>query len=79
MARLAFFGLGQMGTPMAGRLLEAGHELTVWNRTPSKADPLVERGARRAASPDEAARDAQAASRQRFVVNRALQDGGRTR
>ena len=60
MARLAFFGLGQMGTPMAGRLLDAGHDVTVWNRTPSKANRLVERGARRAETPEEAARDAEA-------------------
>ncbi|MDQ1658102.1 MAG: 3-hydroxyisobutyrate dehydrogenase, partial [Cryptosporangiaceae bacterium] len=33
MAKLAFLGLGQMGTPMATRLLNAGHDLTVWNRT----------------------------------------------
>jgi 3-hydroxyisobutyrate dehydrogenase len=33
MAKIAFLGLGQMGAPMATRLLQAGHELTVWNRT----------------------------------------------
>jgi phosphoglycerate dehydrogenase-like enzyme len=33
MAKLAFLGLGQMGTPMAARLLEAGHDLTVWQPT----------------------------------------------
>jgi 3-hydroxyisobutyrate dehydrogenase-like beta-hydroxyacid dehydrogenase len=60
MTRIAFLGLGQMGAPMAARLLEAGHELTVWNRTPAKADPLVERGARRATSPEQAARGAEA-------------------
>jgi 3-hydroxyisobutyrate dehydrogenase len=37
MARIAFMGLGKMGTGMAGRLLAAGHELKVYNRTPSKA------------------------------------------
>jgi 3-hydroxyisobutyrate dehydrogenase-like beta-hydroxyacid dehydrogenase len=58
MAKLAFLGLGQMGLPMAGRLLEAGHELAVWNRTASKADPLVERGAVAAETPAAAAKDA---------------------
>ena len=33
MARIAFFGLGRMGSGMAGRLLDAGHEVTLWNRT----------------------------------------------
>jgi 3-hydroxyisobutyrate dehydrogenase-like beta-hydroxyacid dehydrogenase len=61
MAKLAFVGLGQMGAPMAGRLLEAGHDLAVWNRTPQKADPLVERGARRSSSPADAAEGAEAA------------------
>jgi 3-hydroxyisobutyrate dehydrogenase-like beta-hydroxyacid dehydrogenase len=54
MARLAFLGLGQMGTPMATRLLEAGHNLTVWNRTTAKSQPLVEQGATAAASPADA-------------------------
>src|SRR5438105_4631672 len=39
MARIAFLGLGQMGTPMATRLLQAGHQLTVWNRTPERGGP----------------------------------------
>jgi 3-hydroxyisobutyrate dehydrogenase-like beta-hydroxyacid dehydrogenase len=34
MAKIAFLGLGQMGVPMAA---QAGHELTVWNRTPDRA------------------------------------------
>ena len=55
MAKLAFCGLGRMGEPMAGRLLGAGHDLVVWNRTAERADALVERGARRAESPGEAA------------------------
>jgi 3-hydroxyisobutyrate dehydrogenase-like beta-hydroxyacid dehydrogenase len=54
MARLAFLGLGQMGTPMAARLLEAGHNLTVWNRTSAKTQPLVDQGAAVAASPADA-------------------------
>nr|WP_321986752.1 NAD(P)-dependent oxidoreductase [uncultured Lichenicoccus sp.] len=56
--KIGFVGLGPMGTPMAGRLLEAGHSLAVFNRTQAKADELVARGARRAGSPAEAARDA---------------------
>jgi len=55
MAKLAFLGLGQMGTPMATLLLEAGHDLTVWNRTSAKTRPLVDRGASAASSPAEAA------------------------
>jgi 3-hydroxyisobutyrate dehydrogenase-like beta-hydroxyacid dehydrogenase len=60
MTTIAFIGLGQMGAPMAARLLEAGHDLRVWNRTPSKADPLVEKGARLATRPGEAARGTEA-------------------
>lgn len=61
MARIAFFGLGRMGIGMAGRLLDAGHHLTVWNRTPEKAAALLARGARWAGSPAEGAADADAA------------------
>ncbi|MEN3316157.1 MAG: hypothetical protein V7605_2391 [Acidimicrobiaceae bacterium] len=60
MATLAFCGLGRMGGPMAGRLLEAGHDLVVWNRSPERAAGLVERGARLASSPAEAAGGAEA-------------------
>ncbi|GAB2750761.1 NAD(P)-dependent oxidoreductase [Streptomyces bullii] len=58
MEKIAFLGLGHMGAPMARRLLAAGHPLTVWNRTAVKAEPLAAEGAVRAASPAEAARDA---------------------
>src|SRR5258706_2152163 len=54
MAKIAFLGLGQMGAPMARRLLQAGHELTVWNRTPDRAEPLAAGGAAVAGSPAEA-------------------------
>ena len=54
MAKIAFLGLGQMGAPMATRLLQAGHELTVWNRTPDRAKPLAAGGATVAESPAEA-------------------------
>jgi 3-hydroxyisobutyrate dehydrogenase-like beta-hydroxyacid dehydrogenase len=54
MAKIAFLGLGQMGAPMATRLLQAGHDLTVWNRTPDRAKPLAAGGATVAKSPAEA-------------------------
>jgi 3-hydroxyisobutyrate dehydrogenase-like beta-hydroxyacid dehydrogenase len=53
--KVGFIGLGRMGSAMAANLLRAGHELAVWNRSPDKADPLVQRGARRATSPRDAA------------------------
>src|SRR5215204_601561 len=53
--KLGFIGLGTMGAPMARNLLEAGHELAVWNRSPERVDPLAEAGARRADSPADAA------------------------
>lgn len=49
--RIGFIGLGQMGRAMAARLLDAGHELIVWNRTAAAAAPLVARGAQRADDP----------------------------
>src|SRR5262245_51027314 len=52
--RLGFIGLGQMGSAMARRLLDAGHELIVWNRSAVAAELLVGRGARRARDPAEA-------------------------
>ncbi|MFH8730001.1 NAD(P)-dependent oxidoreductase [Streptomyces sp. NPDC017964] len=58
MEKIAFLGLGHMGAPMARHLLDAGHPLTVWNRTPAKAAPLVERGAVLAGTPADAVRDA---------------------
>src|SRR5438128_402200 len=60
MTTFAFVGLGQMGLPMAARLLDAGHDLVVWNRTPDKSDPLVGKGARLVDTPAEAARQAEA-------------------
>ncbi|MEV7613746.1 NAD(P)-dependent oxidoreductase [Streptomyces sp. NPDC089799] len=56
--RIAFLGLGGMGTPMARHLLASGLPLTVWNRTAARARPLVEAGAVLAATPAEAVRDA---------------------
>lgn len=60
MARIAFIGLGRMGRGMAARLVRAGHDVTVHNRTPGRDEELVDAGARRAASPAEAARSADA-------------------
>ncbi|MBN9105127.1 MAG: NAD(P)-dependent oxidoreductase [Propionibacteriaceae bacterium] len=60
MARIALLGLGRMGSGMASRLRAAGHDLVVWNRTPERASVLVERGARLAATPAEAAADVDA-------------------
>jgi 3-hydroxyisobutyrate dehydrogenase-like beta-hydroxyacid dehydrogenase len=51
--RLGFIGTGLMGRPMAARLLDAGHELTVWNRSRGKAEPLAERDAKLAREPAE--------------------------
>jgi 2-hydroxy-3-oxopropionate reductase len=53
--RIGFIGLGIMGRPMAGHLVDAGYTVTVWNRTREKAAALVERGAAAAESPREVA------------------------
>ena len=59
--RVAFLGLGAMGLPMSRNLLRAGVPLTVWNRTRTRADELAAAGARVAATPAEAVRDADVA------------------
>jgi 3-hydroxyisobutyrate dehydrogenase-like beta-hydroxyacid dehydrogenase len=59
--RIAFLGLGQMGEPMARRLLGGGHDVTVWNRTRERADHLTEAGARVARTPAEAVADVEVA------------------
>ena len=56
--KVAFIGLGNMGTPLARHLIHAGHDVTVWNRTQSKAERLRAAGARMGASAGEAAKDA---------------------
>ncbi|MEO7169591.1 MAG: NAD(P)-dependent oxidoreductase [Sphingomonas sp.] len=53
---VGFIGLGQMGSQIAGNLIEGGHRVTLWNRSADKAAPLVAAGARLAATPAEAAR-----------------------
>jgi 3-hydroxyisobutyrate dehydrogenase len=60
MRRVAFIGLGRMGHGMAGRFLDAGFSLAVWNRSKEKAEDLIARGAKWATSPDDAAIDADA-------------------
>ncbi|MBM3570637.1 MAG: NAD(P)-dependent oxidoreductase [Alphaproteobacteria bacterium] len=56
---VAFLGLGVMGYPMAGHLKRAGHDVTVWNRTHSKAEAWVkEHGGRAAKTPADAAKGA---------------------
>jgi 3-hydroxyisobutyrate dehydrogenase-like beta-hydroxyacid dehydrogenase len=61
MTRAAFCGLGRMGLPMAIRLIESGHEVAVWNRTPGKARPAVAAGGRQATTPADAATGAEVA------------------
>nr|WP_025036017.1 NAD(P)-dependent oxidoreductase [Bradyrhizobium sp. DOA9]GAJ35042.1 2-hydroxy-3-oxopropionate reductase [Bradyrhizobium sp. DOA9] len=60
MPRVAFIGLGRMGHGMAGRYLDAGFTVTVWNRSKAKAADLIARGAIWATSPEDAAIDADA-------------------
>ena len=55
---IGFIGLGSMGLPMARHLLQAGHKLTVYNRTRARADQLKQYHAVVADSPAAAARDA---------------------
>jgi 3-hydroxyisobutyrate dehydrogenase len=66
---VAVLGTGSMGAPIARNLLAAGFSVSVWNRTAARAAPLADDGARLAASPAEAARNAD-------VVLTMLADGG---
>ena len=56
--KLGYLGLGMMGFPMSRRLLGAGHEVAVWNRSAAKAKALIEAGAKLAANPREVAASA---------------------
>jgi len=56
--KLGFVGVGLMGKPMVLRLLAAGHRVTVWNRSREKLVPVVDKGARAAATPADVARAA---------------------
>lgn len=69
MTRVAFIGLGRMGHGMAGRYLDAGFAVAVWNRSKAKAEGLIARGAQWATSPEDAAIDADA------VVTMVADDG----
>src|ERR1700693_1096945 len=60
MTKVAFIGLGRMGHAMAGRYLDAGFEVAVFNRSKAKAEDLIARGARWATSPAAAADGADA-------------------
>src|SRR5207302_10308512 len=60
MTKVAFIGLGRMGHGMAGRYLDAGFAVAVWNRSKAKAEDLIARGARWASSPADAADSADA-------------------
>jgi 3-hydroxyisobutyrate dehydrogenase-like beta-hydroxyacid dehydrogenase len=57
--KVGFIGLGSMGAPMAQNIIKAGHELTVYNRTLSRAESLGKAGARIADEPSEAANEAE--------------------
>jgi 2-hydroxy-3-oxopropionate reductase len=58
MTKIAFIGLGIMGSPMAVHLAEAGHSVAGYNRSPEKAKPLVDAGGRAATDIADAVRDA---------------------
>ena len=58
--RIGVAGVGRMGGAIAARLIEVGHEVTVWNRTPDKVKPLADAGAKVAGTPAELAAQAEA-------------------
>ncbi|WP_407885257.1 NAD(P)-dependent oxidoreductase, partial [Scytonema sp. NUACC26] len=60
MKRIAYLGLGIMGSGMATNLLKAGYDVTVWNRSPESCKPLVEQGATQAQTPAKAVENAEA-------------------
>ena len=78
--RIAVFGLGRMGAALAARLLDEGHEVVVWNRSPGKAGELVDGGAKEASSIVEAVNVVDVAvtlvSNDEAVRHVALDDGG---
>src|ERR1051325_3339625 len=53
--QIGIAGLGRMGAAIAARLMEVGHTVSVWNRTPEKAQPLVDAGAKRCETPEDLA------------------------
>ena len=77
--QIGFIGMGQMGAAMAANLVAAGYAITVYNRSPAKVAPLVEKGARLAASVAEACRGDAVVTMladDRAVGEVALGDGG---
>ena len=72
--RVGFIGIGRMGSAIAGRVLEGGHELTVWNRTPEKTTELAGRGAQVASSVAEACARAEAVL---TMIRRAQSEGAK--
>lgn len=80
MSQVAFLGLGVMGQGMVRNLLQAGHSVTVYNRTPERTDEVVRLGARAASSPIEAVEGAEYAmycfADDRAVEEVVLSDGG---
>ena len=59
MTKIAYLGMGTMGRGMAGNLIKAGHDVTVWNRTSERCADLVSRGAKQAASAADAVKGAE--------------------
>ena len=57
--RIGFIGLGIMGRPMAKHLIDAGHEMTVWNRSQPGIDDVAQHGGKAAATPAEVARNSE--------------------
>jgi len=53
--QIGIAGLGRMGAAIAARLMEVGHTVSVWNRTPDKAKPLTEAGAKQCTTPEDLA------------------------
>ena len=53
--KIGWIGVRRMGTPMAERLLKAGHDVSIWNRTRAKAEPLAARGGKIVDKPAELA------------------------
>ncbi|MGL4573685.1 MAG: NAD(P)-dependent oxidoreductase [Burkholderiaceae bacterium] len=68
MSAIAFLGLGAMGSRMAARLLQSGHAVRVWNRSPQAAEPLAQQGASVATSPRDAVQGAE------FVISMLSND-----
>lgn len=59
MEEIAYLGMGIMGRGMAQNLVDAGYDVTVWNRTPEKTEPVVEKGAKKAETIAEAVKGAE--------------------